>query len=348
MKNIRASVLSPYRPTVSSRRDRAVVITGASSGIGRASASLFSRRGWRIGLIARGQPGLESIRDELVAAGGEAYLAVADVSDPHALELAATTLEQALGPFDVWVNCAGNGVFGRFIDTPDEEFRRVNDVTYMGTVHGTRVALRRMLARDEGVIVNVCSAVAYRGMPLLSSYSGAKHAVRGFSEAVRSELTNDASRVRITTVFPPAVNTPYFSHAASHMPKPPRPAPPVYQPEVVADAVMLAATSRRQEMQVSSITVLFALATRLAPGLIDRAIQRLGYAGQMTDNPNALRLREPTLFAPSAHASGTRGPFGAESRRFSVQMWMSRHRVALAAGVGLLTAGLFLARHWPA
>ena len=304
-----------------------VVITGASSGIGRCTASLFGRHGWSVGLIARGAAGLDSIRRELLGAGAAALVVEADVADPVALERAAVQIEDKLGPINVWINCAGNGVYGKFLEVSEEEFRRVTEVTYMGTVNGTRVALRRMVPRDAGTVINLCSAIAFQGLPVLSSYSGAKHAVRGFSESVRHELIHDRSRVMLTTVYPPAVNTPFFSHAASYMTGSPRPAKPVYQPEIVADAILLAATSRRREVQVGGITVVFAAATRLVPGLVHMAIQRLGSAGQRTDDAEAARLREPTLFAPSPHASGAHGPFGAESRGFSVQMWLNRRRV---------------------
>lgn len=320
------------------------MITGASSGIGRCAAALFGSHGWHVGLIARGGAGLDSIRRELIGAGTRAAAIPADVSDPAALERAAVSLEQELGLITVWVNCAGNGVYGRFLDVTDEEFRRVTDVTYMGTVNGTRVALRRMVPRDAGTVINLCSAIAFGGLPVLSSYSGAKHAVRGFTDSVRHELIHDRSRVTLTTIFPPAVNTPFFSHAASHMAGSPRPAKPVYQPEIVADAILLAATCRRREVRVSGITVLFAFATRLVPALVNIAIQRLGFAGQQTDDAEAVRLREPTLFAPSARASGPHGPFGAESRGFSVQMWLNRRRGM--AALGLIVAAALAVAWW--
>ena len=327
-------------------RSRVVVITGASSGIGRCTAALFSRRGWQVGLVARSGPGLDAVCRDLALTGGGAVAAVADVSDGRVLERAATYLESALGPIDVWVNCAGNGVYGRFMDVPEPEFDRVTAVTYLGMVNGTRAALRRMQPRGAGTIVNVCSAIAFHGMPLLSSYSGAKHAVRGFTEAVRRELRCDRSRVRLTTIYPPAVNTPFFSHATSHMDKPPRPMWPVYQPEVVAESIYLAATSCRPEMHVSGVTVLFALATKLVPRLVSRAILQLGSAGQTTNSPEAARLRKPTLFAPSPVPSGMRGPFDAGARAFSVQVWASRHRASLAAGLALTAAGMLTARCW--
>jgi short-subunit dehydrogenase len=297
----------PARPSVA-------VITGASSGIGRCTAGLFARRGWRVGLIARGEAGLQAACGDVKAHGGTAAIERADVTEPEALEEAAARIEQALGPIDVWVNCAGNGTYGRFMDTPAGEFRRVTDVTYLGTVNGTRVALRRMVPRDQGCIVNVCSAVAYRGMPLLSSYSGAKHAVRGFDQAIRAELAEDGSRVRVTTVLPPAVNTPFFDHAISHMGLPGRPIPPVYQPEMVAEAIHLAATSVRREMPLSFTTLLFSLGARFAPWLVDRAIRRLGYGGQVTDQPASLARHDPTLFAASSRASPAHGAFDAEAR----------------------------------
>lgn len=338
----RIPAAGPARPGA-----RVVVITGGSSGIGRAAAVLFARNGWQVGLIARGEAGLAASHAEVAGAGARAACCAADVSDATALEHAAGYLDRQLGPVGAWVNCAGNGVYGAFMDVPPEEFARATDVTYMGTVNGTRAALRRMLPRDAGVVVNVCSAIAFHGLPMLSSYSGAKHAVRGFTDSVRHELIHERSRVRLTTIYPPAVNTPFFSHAASHMPLPPRPARPVYQPEIVADAILLATTSTRREIEVSGITVLFALASRLVPGLVHLAIQRLGPAGQMTDNPEAARRRNPTLFTPSAAASGAHGPFDAESRGFSVQMWATRRRLALAAvavAAVVLLAGLLWLR----
>lgn len=304
-----------------------VVITGASSGIGRCTAAAYGAAGWKVGLVARGQAGLLSIQRELSDAGILATFAVADVVDSAALEQAACALEAELGPITVWINCAGNGVYGRFQDVSEDEFRRVTDVTYMGTVNGVRVALRRMVPRDAGTIINLCSAIAFGGLPFLSSYSGAKHAVRGFTDSVRHELLHDASRVRLTTIFPPAVNTPFFSHAPSYLPGSPRPAKPVYQPEIVADAILLAATRPYREIRVSGVTVLFAWAMRLIPGTVNRAIQRLGMAGQLTQDGDAERMRESTLFAPSDHASGAHGTFDAESRRFSTQMWLLRRRV---------------------
>jgi short-subunit dehydrogenase len=328
------------RPSKRQPLSRTVAITGGSSGIGRATAVRFARAGWRVGLVARGSAGLDAAAREIAGLGGKVATVPADVADDAATESAAARIEAALGPIDVWVNSAGNGVFGRFLDVSDAEFRRVTAVTYGGTVNGTRAALRRMRARDRGTVINVCSGVAFHGMPLLTSYSGAKYAVRGFADAVRSELLQEGSRVRITTVFPPAVNTPYFRHAASHLDRPPRPAKPVYQPEVVAEAIFRAALSPRREVEVSTTTVLFALANRVSPALMDRAIRRLGYDGQTAGGGHPAALtRDPTLFEPSARASGARGDFGDEARGFSLQGWADRHRGLIgAAGLGLVAA----------
>jgi short-subunit dehydrogenase len=301
-----------------------VVITGASSGIGRCAAALFARQGWRVGLVARGEAGLQAASGDVEDQGAMAATARADVIDLDALEEAATCIERALGPMDVWVNCAGNATFGRFLDTPAAEFQRVTDVTYLGTVNGTRVALRRMLPRDRGRIVNVCSGVAFRGMPLLSSYSGAKHAVRGFSQSVRAELAQDGSRVRLTTIFPPAVNTPFCDHAVSHMGRPGRPMAPVYQPEIVAEAILVAAVTGAREMPVSFTTVLFSLCTRLVPRLVDRAIHRLGYARQLADAATLATPRATTLFAASDCVSPVRGRFDAEARSRSLHVLILR------------------------
>jgi short-subunit dehydrogenase len=299
-----------------------IFITGGSSGIGRATATLFAQRGWRVGLIARGQAGLEDAAADLRGRGAEVATATADVSVGDALNEATQTLVTALGLPDLWINGAGNGVYGRFGSVPAEEFDRVTAVTYSGTVNGCRIALAFMVPRGHGTIVNVCSAAAFHGLPLMSSYAGAKAAVRGFGQAVQAELRMQRSPVRLCTVFPPAVNTPFFSHAVSHMGFPARPAPPVYQPEVVAAGIYLAARLGRAEMPISGTAVIFSLATRASPRLIAFAMTRLGFDGQLTRDPEAARLEEPTLFAPSRLASGVHGPFGRRARRRSVHLWL--------------------------
>ena len=303
---------------------RVVVITGGSSGIGRCTAALFARHGWRVGLIARGLEGLAATRRDVERAGALAATAQADVTDTEALVEAAHAIVASLGPIDVWINCAGNGVYGRFGDVPEVEFQRVTDVTYHGTVNGTRVALAHMRSRGQGRIINVCSAIAFHGLPLMSSYAGAKAAVRGFSQAVQGELKLERSQIRITTVFPPAANTPYFSHAVSHMGWPARPAWPVYQPEVVAQGILQAVAGRRREMTISGTVVAFSLATRLVPSLVALAMGKMGIERQATADPDARRLLEPTLFAPSQRVFDVHGPFGQGARRRSVHLWFER------------------------
>ncbi len=278
-----------------------------------------------------------------------AATAVADVTDSVALRAAADTLVAALGVPDVWINCAGNGVYGRFTTVPEPEFNQVTAVTYTGTVNGCRVALELMRPRSDGrgsrgTIVNVCSAVAFHGLPLMTSYAGAKAAVRGFAQALRAELTMERSKIRVSTVFPPAVNTPFFSHAVSHMGWPARPAPPVYQPEIVAAGIYLAATTGRAELVVSGTAAAFALATRVSPRLIAFLMCRLGFDGQLTRDPEAARLEAPTLFAPSSEAAPVRGPFGASARRFSVHLWATTHSAALLAGAVAGVAAIRLIR----
>lgn len=307
-----------------------VVITGASSGIGRCTAGLFAQRGWRVGLIARSGAGLQATRADVERHGAAAALAQADVGDADRLDAAAASLDAALGPIDAWVNCAGNATYGRFTDTTPEQFDRVTAVTYLGTVNGTRAALRHMMPRDRGRIVNVCSAIAFHGLPLMASYSGAKQAVRGFGQAVRAELRQDGSRVSVTTVFPPAVNTPFFDHALSHMGRPSRPLPPVYQPEVVAEAIYLAAATGCPELLVSFTTVLFSLGTRLCPGLVGRAIRRLGYDGQLSDHAASHSRYAPTLFDTVEAESPIRGAFDTGARHRSLQLRIAR----LLAGRG--------------
>ncbi|WP_158802093.1 MULTISPECIES: SDR family oxidoreductase [unclassified Acidisoma] len=310
---------------------RVVVITGGSSGIGRCAATLFARRGWRVGLIARGALGLAAAAAEVTAAGGVAATAVADVTDSAALGNAADDLAATLGPIDAWVNCAGNGVYGRFLDVPEDQFRQVTEVTYLGAVNGTRIALLAMQPRNRGTIVNVCSGVAFHGLPLMTSYSGAKAALRGFAQALRVELAIEHSRIRLSAVFPPAINTPFFSHAASHMGWPARPVPPVYQPEVAAEGVYLAATTGRAEVIVSGTMSLFSLLTRAAPVWTGFIVRRLGIEGNLTRDPAALRLQECTLFAPSVIPGGMHGPFGHRARRWSMQMALQKLRARIVS-----------------
>jgi short-subunit dehydrogenase len=300
---------------------RTVIITGGTSGIGLCTATLFARHGYRIGLIARGEAGLRAAAATLRQAGSQVATQSADVSDADALQSAAASIVASLGPPDIWINCAGNGVYGRFGDVPAHEFDRVTAVTYTGTVNGCRTALELMTPRASGIIVNVCSAVAFHGLPMMTSYSGAKAAIRGYAQALRAELRIARSPIRVTTVFPPAVNTPFFSHAVSHMAWPARPAPPVYQPEVVAAGILHAVRHGGAEMTISGTAAAFSLATRITPGFIAWCMTRLGFDGQLSRDPHAASLADPTLFAPSALASPVHGPFGARARRRSFHLW---------------------------
>jgi short-subunit dehydrogenase len=320
-----------------------VAITGGSSGIGRAAAQLFARRGWRVALIARGLPALEAARAELAGRRARVSIHEADVADCDALRAAATAIVAEHGPITAWVNCAGVSVFAKFPEITDAEFRRVTDVTYLGTVNGTRVALEHMRPRDQGTIVQVCSAIGLRGVPLQSAYSGAKYAMRGFSEAVRAELIHERSQVHLTVVYPPSVNTPFYSHATARIDKLPRPPPPIYQPEIVAEAIHFAATHRRRDVLVGAQTVQTALLNAFAPSLADFLLGRLAPRLQNSRNPGIAQARDENLFAASHLPSPTHGPFDAESLSTSLQFWATRNRGTVGTGLALGAAMLALA-----
>ena len=261
---------------------RVVVITGASAGVGRAAARAFAERGDSVALLARGEQGLSAVAEEVEARGGSALPIKTDVSDHDAVEAAADRVEQQLGPIDVWVNNAMVSVFARFTSISAADYRRVTEVTYLGYVHGTMSALRRMLPRDSGVIVQVGSALAYRAIPLQSAYCGAKHAIEGFTESLRCELAHDKSSVRVTSVQLPAINTPQFHWVKTTFKHHPQPVPPIFQPEVAADAIVWAAEHPRREYWVGWPTVRPVIANRLIPGLLDRYLARTGFDAQQT------------------------------------------------------------------
>jgi len=317
------------------------VITGASAGVGRAAAIRFARDGAQVALIARGRAGLEAARADVERAGGRALTVQADVADAAALEQAAARVEAELGPIDVWINSAMVTVFAPFAELTVEEFRRVTDVTYLGQVHGAMAALRRMRARDRGTIVQVGSALAYRGIPLQSAYCGAKHAVQGFTESLRTELLHDGSRVWITMVQLPALNTPQFDWCKSKMPRRAQPVPPIYQPEVAADAIHFAAHHRRRELYVGASTAIVISGNKLAPGLGDWYLARTGVDSQMYDGPQP-RGRRDNLWQPADDQRdfGAHGAFDARAHRRSLELWAVKHKRALAAiGLAALTAG---------
>src|SRR5213080_4098373 len=254
-----------------------VVITGASAGVGRATVQAFARRGARLGLIARGPDGLDATRAEVEQLGGSALVFAFDVADADKVEEAAARVEEEFGPIDIWVNNAMVSVFSPVKKMTAEEFRRVTEVTYLGVVYGTLAALKRMLPRDRGSIVQVGSALAYRGIPLQSAYCGAKHAIKGFTESLRCELLHDKSNVRITMVQLPALNTPQFGWVKSRLPRKAQPVTPIFQPEVAADAIHFAAHHPRREFFVAWPSWKAIVANKFIPGLIDRLLARAGY-----------------------------------------------------------------------
>src|SRR5690242_410257 len=321
-----------------------VVITGASAGVGRATARAFARRGARIGLIARDSDALRAACDDVEGLGGKAVMCVADVARPAEVESAAAMIEGRLGPIDIWVNNAMVTVMGPVAELDPDEVRRVTEVTYLGTVNGTLAALARMRARNRGTIVQVGSALAYRAIPLQAPYCGAKFAIRGFTDALRSELLHERSRVHVTMVQMPALNTPQFDWCRTRMPRTPRPVPPVFQPEVAARAIVWAAHHRRRELFVGMPTAKAIWANKLVPGLLDRYLARFGYTSQMS-SVRVAPDRPDNLFTPVRGDRGAHGRFDAESRPASVELWLATHRwLGLLALAGLAGAALALAR----
>jgi len=317
---------------------RVVVVTGASAGVGRAVAREFGARRDKVGLLARGHDGLAAAAKEIEAAGGWAHAVPTDVSDAAAVERAAAEIERELGPIDVWVNNAMVSVLAPFTDVTPEEFQRVTDVTYHGYVNGTRAALTRMLPRDRGVIVQVGSALAYRGIPAQAAYCGAKHAIQGFTESVRCELLHHRSRVRIGMVQLPAVNTPQFEWVLSRLPRRPQPVPPIYQPELIARAVVGMADRPRREMWLTERTILAIVGNRIAPGYLDRRLGRDGIASQQTDDPIDPD-RPVNLWDPVPGDHGAHGAFDDQARATNLAVTMSLNRPALVkASLGVIGA----------
>ncbi|MBS1861166.1 MAG: SDR family oxidoreductase [Actinobacteria bacterium] len=311
---------------------RVVVITGAGAGIGRATARRFGADGDKVALLARGEEELEGAAIEIEARGGTALIVPTDVADPHAVEAAAERVERELGPIDVWVSNAMTTVFAFFEDIEPEEFRRATDVTYHGAVWSTRAALRRMTPRDRGTIVLVGSALAYQGIPLQSPYCGAKHAIKGFFDSVRAELRNKGSRVQVTMVQLPGLNTPQFDHGRAKLPGHPQPVAPVYQPEVAAEAIHFAAGHRRRQIYVGISTYYTVLGSKLAPWIAERYLARTAVSGQQTEAPPDPENREGNLMAPPPGDPGAHGPFDEQAHGRSLAWSATRHRRALGAG----------------
>lgn len=318
------------------------VVTGASAGVGRAVVRRLAGPGVCIGLLARGRDGLYGARAEVEAAGGEALVMPTDVADAEAVEAAAAAVEARFGPIDVWINNAMTSVFARSWEVSPAEFARVTAVTYLGTVNGTLAALRRMVPRRQGAIVQVGSALAYRGIPLQGAYCGAKHAIQGFTESLRCELMHDGIPIRLTMVQLPAMNTPQFGWVRSRLPHRAQPVPPIYQPEVAAEAVVYAAGSDRREMSIAGSVLLAVWGNRLAPWLADRVLARSGVASQQTDEPEVAG-RPDNLFAPVPGDHGAHGRFDGQARRRSLVLWLSKHRGAVAAAGAALVGAAFAA-----
>jgi NAD(P)-dependent dehydrogenase (short-subunit alcohol dehydrogenase family) len=318
-----------------SKKSQVVVVTGASGGIGRAVAQAFAARGAQVALLARGEVGLHAAAKDVEAAGGRALPIPVDTADHEQIEQAADRVEQELGPIDVWVNVAFTSVFAPFTQIEPAEYKRVTEVTYLGYVYATRVALDRMIPRDRGTIVQVGSALAYRGIPLQTAYCGAKHAIQGFNESLRTELLHDKCNVHVTMVQMPAVNTPQFSWVLSRLPHHAQPVPPIYQPGVAARAVVYAADHpRRREYWVGGSTAATLIANKFAAGILDHYLARTGYQSQQTSQPRdkdrPANLWEPAD-GPQGSDFGSHGIFDAESTTRSYQLWASQHHGLLAA-----------------
>jgi len=320
-----------------------VVITGASAGVGRATALEFAKKGARVALLARGRDGLEAARKEVEELGGRALVVIVDVAHADQVEAAATQIEAELGEIDIWINNAMVSVFSPIKEMTPEEFRRVTEVTYLGCVHGTLAALKRMLPRDRGVIVQIGSALAYRSIPLQSAYCAAKHAMQGFTESLRCELIHDKSKVRVTMLQLPALNTPQFGWVKSRLPRKAQPVPPIFQPELAAEAIYFAAHHSRREFYVGWPSAKAIVGNKLAPGLGDHFLARTGYESHQYDgseDPN----RAHSLWEPVAGDPGAHGDFDSRAKSHSAQWWMSKHRGRLAliiAGIALVAAIVF-------
>jgi short-subunit dehydrogenase len=315
-------------------RDKVVVVTGASSGVGRAIARAAGAEGAKVALIARGIDGLEAAAREIEEAGGESLVLPLDLSDPVAVERAAAHAVAEWGCIDVWVNDAMVSVFAPITETTPDEFRRVMEVNYLGTVHGTMAALRHMLPRDSGVIVQIGSALAYRSIPLQSAYCASKAAMRGFTDSLRCELLHAKSRVAVTMLQLPAVNTPQFDVVRNKLGKHGRPVPPIYQPEVIARAFLHAVERPSRELWIGWSTIKAIIGQRVFPGILDRYLAKMAWDAQTTD-----RL-PPTgtdnLSAPLPGDRGAHGPFDDEARSRSVELWLRTHRMAMLLGFALL------------
>jgi short-subunit dehydrogenase len=320
-----------------------IVVTGASGGVGRAVVREFAGPNARIGLLARGKDGLEGARAEVERAGGQALALPTDVADYDQIAAASKTVEDKFGPIDVWVNVAMTTVFAPFAEIQPDEFKRATEVTYLGSVYGTMVALKSMVPRDHGCIVQVGSALAFRSIPLQSAYCGAKHGVVGFIESLRTELLHYRSNVHITMVHLPGMNTPQFSWCRSRLPKHPQPVPPIYQPEVAARAIVWASRHRRRQVYVGMPTLLSIYANQFIPGLLDRYLARTGFSSQQTQEPLNDKCGD-NLFEPANGDYGAHGAFDHKAHSRSIQAWVTENRSWL--GLALLFAATVTLPIW--
>jgi len=310
-----------------------IVVTGASAGVGRAVVREFARRGARIGLIARGAARLAAAAEEVRHLGGDAICLTADVSHADVIEEAAERVEREFGPINIWINNAMTTVFAPFSEITPDEFRRATDVTYLGCVYGTMAAIRRMRPRNRGTIVQVGSALAYRSIPLQSAYCGAKHAVVGFTDSIRCELIHEKSRVHITVVHLPAMDTPQFSWCRTRLPNQPQPVPPIFEPEVAAKAIYWAAHHRRRELYVGFPTMKAIYGEKIAPGAADRYLAKTGYRSQQADQPLPAD-RKDNLFEPAPGEWSAHGIFSDQASDWSPATWLGIHRNVAAAALG--------------
>lgn len=322
-------------------RNEVVVITGASAGLGRATAREFGRHGAKVGLIARGIDGLEAAKQEIESAGGSAIVLPLDVADARAIEKAASSVEQEFGPIDVWVNNAMASVFSPVKEMRPEEYKRVTEVTYLGVVYGTLAALKRMLPHNCGTIVQVGSALAYRSIPLQSAYCAAKHAIAGFTDSLRCELIHDKSDVQITMVQMPALNTPQFGWVKSRLKHKAQPVPPIFQPEVGARAIYWAAHHTRRELYVGWPTVEAIVGNKIAPGALDHYLGKNGFASQQTSEPEDPN-RPDNLWEPLEGDHGAHGTFDQRAHGSSWELRTSLGRRWIGTGLAAIAAIFWL------